>query len=1179
MNAIDNKLDDLKADIEAAIRRSTSGHLHANIVPFKGRQDERDFEDFIKEYTRVGDSYDWLEAQLLKTLPQVLTGEALAAYDLLQDNEKDTWANVKTNLKNKFVDSESESMARYQLQNRCQKDKESITEFAKVVEQLVKKGYPATNGFTDAQRTSLIVDSFIRGLRKNLKKVMMRKQKPNTLAEAIAQAQKEEMIQTEIDKADESESMKKLICSLENEVRDMKMEIKMEKVKKKEKVNVISNTQNSKQEPNQKYSYRGNKRQNFGRGYKNQNFFQHQQGNPNFMAGPGYARPMYQNSWRPQYQGRGRGKPRGRGRPFYYQYAYPMGPQMWPGQQFMQNYPQYDNNMHQNRQQDTNANFDNTQAGTSNGNPRVYSISKLPFLISLVIFFICFTHIPRIETALMEPPPSSKLFGFGWVSDVEHFVEREIKWVKQEIKKVEEFGKKIEEKVVEVEKSVKNEIVEFGKEIEEKVVEVEKSVKNEIVAIEKTVERKFVEFERGTKQFIDNTLKAVHERITEVENTIARILAIVWFWVKVALIIAASILLIVVFAVGFYYYSKFRFYWTAGRNRNKLKQIECGRASERNTTRELSTTYLDHRVCMMDMGQAHAILPYIHITLNGEIVTSLFDSGASISYCRLSLAQELKLKVQRNNQILCAQAANGSRIEFIGKTSVMVAIGEYLGCVDILVANDTDCPAPLLIGTDIMSRINRNGLPMTIDFANKQIVVGRTQMPLIAHTLNDMRKLPNENWTDLQGKRIKVKAKQNITLKPRTDNIVHCYSNDARSERVYVVEESEFSSQDKLIAVGRTLISPVEGKFFVRILNPTSSNIKIYKNETIAEMEQIDNVGAIQQCDFGSGKTNNVNMLHHPPTFSIGDLIAKLDLEHSILSENGKARLIEIIKQHSEAFGEGGRYKGKIVHRIDLLPGTPPIASRAYRTPIRLKAELEKQIEKLLAQGVIEPSTSAFAAPVVLVPKKDGSTRFAIDYRQLNAATIKSAYHLPLISEILDEVGGKKMFSSFDFSAGFYQIPLHPKHKERTAFSTFLGLFQFVNMPMGLCGAPLTFQRVMHELKKYLSAAFLIYIDDVILASEDEETHLNDIAQFLSVVTKFGMKLKIEKCTFGKKQIKYLGFLVDKEGISIDPKNLQAIEKMPKPKTLKELRSFLGACSYFRKFIKSFAIKWHRYMK
>ena len=149
-----------------------------NIIPFKGRNDERDFDEFIREYARVGDSYDWLEVQLLKILPQVLSGEALAAYDLLTEAEKDTWANVKTNLKNKFVDPESESMARNMLQSRHQKEKESITEFAKAVEQLVKKGYPAANGYTDDQRTSLVVDSFIRGLKRELKKVMLKKISP-----------------------------------------------------------------------------------------------------------------------------------------------------------------------------------------------------------------------------------------------------------------------------------------------------------------------------------------------------------------------------------------------------------------------------------------------------------------------------------------------------------------------------------------------------------------------------------------------------------------------------------------------------------------------------------------------------------------------------------------------------------------------------------------------------------------------------------------------------------------------------------------------------------------------------------------------------------------------------------------------------------------------------------------
>nr|CAD2194910.1 unnamed protein product [Meloidogyne enterolobii] len=236
-----------------------------------------------------------------------------------------------------------------------------------------------------------------------------------------------------------------------------------------------------------------------------------------------------------------------------------------------------------------------------------------------------------------------------------------------------------------------------------------------------------------------------------------------------------------------------------------------------------------------------------------------------------------------------------------------------------------------------------------------------------------------------------------------------------------------------------------------------------------------------------------------------------------------------------------------------------------------MKDEIKRQVEQMLKDNIIEHSNSQFASPVVLVKKKDGTMRFAIDYRKLNAITIKQVYHLPIINEIREEVAGKKIFTSFDFKSGFHQLPMNPEHKERTAFSCWMGLFQFIKVPFGLCGAPTTFMRAMNELKKYISASFLIYIDDVILSSENEIEHLNDIEQFLNVISNFGMRLKLEKCEFGLAEIKYLGFFISENGIRPDPKDLECINKIKPPNNLHELRAFLGAVNYFRKFIPSCA--------
>jgi hypothetical protein len=260
-------------------------------------------------------------------------------------------------------------------------------------------------------------------------------------------------------------------------------------------------------------------------------------------------------------------------------------------------------------------------------------------------------------------------------------------------------------------------------------------------------------------------------------------------------------------------------------------------------------------------------------------------------------------------------------------------------------------------------------------------------------------------------------------------------------------------------------------------------------------------------------------------------------------------------------------------HSIPLVDGASPVNMRSYRYPPVLKYEIEKQVGEMLKNGLIQPSNSPFSSSVLLVKKKDNSWRFCVDYRFLNAITLKGKFPIPIIDEFLDEPGHASWFSSLDLRAGFHQIGLKPGEEHKTTFQTHFGQFEFRVMAFGLTGAPGTFQAAMNTtLAPYLRKFVLVFFDDILIYNNTFEDHLQHIRLVFELLAKDSWNIKLSKCSFAQRQIAYLGHVISERGVATDPQKIVAIKDWPIPSNTKELRSFLGLAGYYRKFVRNFCI-------
>lgn len=382
----------------------------------------------------------------------------------------------------------------------------------------------------------------------------------------------------------------------------------------------------------------------------------------------------------------------------------------------------------------------------------------------------------------------------------------------------------------------------------------------------------------------------------------------------------------------------------------------------------------------------------------------------------------------------------------------------------------------------------------------------------------------------------------------------------------YLLSDDETCMADGLfvlpVLVNESMLAT--GCLRIHVQNVTLHDVEIPENACIGKLVPATVVSSATNVVPGELVSDSEALGH----FKWEDL--EKDLSAAELSQ-----LQDVVLRHRNAFSFSDLDLGRVKnfgHRIDLTDDVP-IRERYRKIPPSLVGEVRKHLSEMLDAGVIEPSTSPYSSPTVLVRKKDSSLRFCVDYRSLNNKTVSNAFGLPRISDSFDTLKGSRYFSTLDLKSGFWQIPLDERDKEKTAFSVGqCGFYQYTVLPMGLKNSSATFQRMIESVMGQCNLEWCqLFLDDIIVFSETVEQHLERLGVVFQKLADAGLKLKPEKCCLMQRRVEYLGHVISEEGISASDQKVAAVRQWPVPQNRDELRRFLGFTGYMRKFVRNYA--------
>lgn len=543
--------------------------------------------------------------------------------------------------------------------------------------------------------------------------------------------------------------------------------------------------------------------------------------------------------------------------------------------------------------------------------------------------------------------------------------------------------------------------------------------------------------------------------------------------------------------------------------------------------------------------------------------SALVDSGSCYSFINQSVADYLRFPFEMSNELVTG--FQGSKLRISSPINIPISISSFSSSFSFRVAPNLQ--VDFILGRDffVANKVD-------ILFSSSQLCINGTVFASLLPHYNNALSFPVYSSTSSR------------FLPGRSGHLPVIIR---RLSPFSLVFEPSLQHDNPFFLLGTGVYSPHSTTVDIQVANCSSVSAFVPKNTLLGHMHVLL-PDVISDCTHGCYFIKSDTTLP-PPSVSAETItdnkqsvsdekpesafsIDQFNVERSLCPAVMSA-LASLLYEFRDIFCFDGKpgLTDLLSHEIILTSKIPVRVPPRRMTPPQREI-VDKAVDEFLANGIIRPSKSPYSFPLVLVGKPDGSTRVCVDFRKLNAITVKDSYSLPRVDESLDCLGKAKFFTTLDLQSAYHQVPMHENSIDKTAFSCHRGLFAFTSMPFGLVNAGACFQRLMDIVLSGLNWVFcLVYMDDIICWSSDEFEHIDRLRKIFERLRRHHLKLKPKKCFFFRKSLKYLGHIVSDKGLSCDPEKVSAVVNFPRPDSLKSLRSFLGLVGYYRRLIENFS--------